>query len=84
MQIRLDQLNDVEKVIKLLKVTEVETSASARYSSQLQLSPGSQKVRPCVCPCVTSSYDTSRIRIFPKLGMMLEDNKSRNVTRPDF
>ena len=57
MQIRLDQLNDVEKVIKLLKVTEVETSASARYSSQLQFSalaelePGN--VRVCVRVSVT-------------------------------
>ena len=55
MQIKLDQLNDVEKVIKLLKVTEVETSASARYSSQLQLSPGSEIVGRLVRPSVRPS-----------------------------
>ena len=36
------------------------------------------------CPSVHRSSDTSRHWILPKLGMMLEDNKCRKVTRPFF
>ena len=60
-----------------LEVTKVEICALRHVAVELE--PG--KV---IRPCVSTKSGISRRRIFPKLGMMLEDNKSRNVTRPDF
>ena len=70
---RSQSLNEVKKS---RSNSEVEIIAIASYSSQLQLSPGSEIViRPSVRPSVSKSYGTSRHLIFPKLGQKLEDNK---------
>ena len=37
-----------------------------------------------MCVCVSPKIRVTAPRIFPKLGMRLEDNEPRKVTRPDF
>ena len=79
---RSQSLNEVKKS---RSNSEVEIIAIASYSSQLQLSLGSENpVHLSVRLSVNKSYGTSRHLIFPKLGQKLEDNKWRNLTRPDF
>ena len=70
------------KVLEVEEVTwrpEVETSPART----LQFSTSVEIYRQNVVGH-TLSYATSRHLIFPKLGQKLEDNKWRNLTRPDF
>ena len=55
------------------------TCLKAQISTLVELQPG--KV---VRPSVRSSSGISRRRIFPKLGMVLEEDGCRKVTRPFF
>ena len=80
--IKLEQVKKSSSQRSQVRTSEVEIRAF-KHVAVLNFS-WAQVVKKSVCVCVTLKYDTSRIRIFPKLGMMLEDNKSRNVTRPDF
>ena len=72
-----DQEGEMKEFLKLLKLrwwTGVHVA--------VELEPGN--VRPCVRPCVRSSSGISRRRIFPKLGMVVEEDECRKVTRPFF
>ena len=64
-----------------LRSTKVEICAFRHVAVELE---PEKVIRVCVCPSVHRSSDTSRHWILPKLGMMLEDNKCRKVTRPFF
>ena len=73
-----DQEGEMKEFLKLLKLrwwTGVHVA--------VELEP-EKDTCPSVRVCVHRSSDTSRHWILPKLGMMLEDNKCRKVTRPFF
>ena len=76
MKSRSQRSQSLKEVRKARRNSEVEIIAIASYSSQLQLSLGSEiPVRLSVCLSVNKNYGTSRHLIFPKLGQKLEDNK---------